>query len=276
MVAFLGSGTVLYLIGFLILRAHYDFLGVWSGALWNPSDAAEEGGRFLFMHLVLGPLGRLASLDPIAISAVCLWAFVPVFARRLLPRRLSGWQRQLSAVRFSRPGQVAAVAVVSLIVTTVLLSTVWQATRPRGLLHCTDAFSERFRDVAYRHQMYRGVVWRVLLAVAIAWGLFRYLWDRREMTVRLLIVIQWLLTVSAVVAWPMAYGKLSLSHSYPTLRQPSTPAMTHLLLLGRSEHGYFVWNSGTHEFEILPFAEKEKAVIGPQEDLDPIIREACK
>src|SRR5215471_9849297 len=57
-VGLIGTTGILYGAGFLVLRSHFAFLGIWSGVPADTNLVAEEGGRFFF-HLVLLPAGLI-------------------------------------------------------------------------------------------------------------------------------------------------------------------------------------------------------------------------
>src|SRR5262245_57429600 len=169
-----GAGTLLYGIGFLALRAHYDLLGLPVFLVGNTGEIAEEGGRFVLIHLA-APLSKLAALDKLLLSALVVFTagagLVPRF-----PGVRGAVSRVTKAVRFGFFRAPNAYLLLLLLLTALLLNTVWQALRPANLLFCTDDFSARFRDSGARESLYTQVVSRTLVAAGLSLFLLWVVW----------------------------------------------------------------------------------------------------
>lgn len=264
-ISLLGLGTILYGIGFLVVRAQHDFTGVWSGVDWRPAEIAEEGGRFLF-HLLYLPASIISPVSwPIVIVAVAFGVW-----RTLRPH--AGASSSGRSGRASLTDRAAALVLRSpslvivgiVLLTALLLETVWVASTPRAMLYGPTPESAKFGEAPYRMAIYHSVVIRILVALAGSWLLLRVFWRDARTPERVLILVQWLLVVAALGLWPVVYGKLVALPSYPVVSHQPPRDGDSRVLLHQGDQGIVAWNSTRRSVELLPKLDKDALVIGPR------------
>jgi hypothetical protein len=264
-VGLFGISGVLYGIGFLILRSHHSFLGIWGGVPWSSTEIAEEGGRF-FYHLLFVPASLLSSLKLRTIGIVVVlavaWDLRHHFGKRFHLPTMTKMRAKGANLRSLFP---TLLLVVALIFTAIMLETVWVVSQLQDVVYSTDLIS-RLNEPS-RRELYNQVLLRAVLGTLIAWYLYRSFWPSAGGIERGLIAAQWLLVLAAVALIPVAYGKLLLPTSYRTINYPNATYGETSVLIGQTSNSWIVWNSTKKQTEILPRSEKDKVVIGPEIDL---------
>jgi hypothetical protein len=254
-----GLGALLYGIGFLALTAHYHALGLWAGEI-SSQDVSEEGGRFLY-HLIFLIPALLGRWRPLLFGMVAVSIGI-VTARRW--RRLNPWLDPIRRLQARAPRQV--LVLITVLVSIVLAQTVWRVLQIETLLHRNDEWLSLFKQSSYRLGFYWQVVVRIVALAALAIVLWRRVWRRTPSRMeRLVVGVQWAVALSAVAIWPMAYGKLVISYTRPTVRLASSPDVS--LLIRSSGSRYFVWNPRERQMEIVEVAPGDRVVLGTRTDL---------
>jgi hypothetical protein len=256
----LGLGTSLYGIGFIAIRAHYASLGIWPGSLDN-QEITEEGGRFLY-HLLFLPSSLLSRVGwkqglfllvaPVALSLV---------ARATDRARGPSWASQWLMMR-------TTVIAVALLISAVLVETVWTALQIHDLLFASGSDLAAYRAETARLDLYQQVLWRLIVVAAISIWLRRFMWARAGAVDRLLIVLQQLLVAAAIAAWPMVYGSLVISDLRPGISgQLLTPATDRRFLVRRDGTSYLIWNKTQQRVEIWTGTAPFLVTVGAKEHL---------
>lgn len=241
-----GLGGIFYGAGFLVMRSHFSFIGIWGGVPLSNSQIAEEGGRFFF-QTIIAPASLLASparTGYMNLLALVIFAVSIDLAKKLSDSPLAGRLRKGVSLLPGIPTTVAAIFVVA---SMILLETNWV------VVH----------DIPpARTGLYAEVVIRAMVAVAIAWLLYRRFWPRLTATGRTLVVGQWILTIAAVSLLPVVFGRLAMPTSFPTFSTSHICENSELLLVGETSTSWIVWNNQLKQTELIPRDDKERVVIG--------------
>jgi len=259
--ALVGFGAFLYGIGFLALSAHYHGLGLWAGDIAT-QDISEEGGRFLYHLLFLIP----GLLSPLGWGQALALFVIPLIAATIVGRTPPAVRRRLEAAsraarRIPRLVVLAAVLVASV----ALAETVWRVLDITELLYVRDGWLVPYRSSCERLLLYWQVIARIAVLTAAALAL-RRVWKRGASAVeRTLVALQWAVALSAIVIWPIAYGKLVISDVRPTIQ--ADPGSTPQLLIRSSGSRYFLWNRPLGRMEILEIGSGQKVDVGPRQHL---------
>ncbi|HKQ73255.1 MAG TPA: hypothetical protein VJ810_05970 [Blastocatellia bacterium] len=272
-VGLFGVSGILYSVGFLILRSHYSFLGIWAGGSQSATEITEEGGRF-FYHLLYLPVAPLARLQWKVVVALLLLGLL-WDARRKLTTWLGAWRRRFAkrstesripeSGRFRRAAPTL-ILVLLLVVSVVLLETVWRVTEFRNVLQAPENLPEALKSAPARAGLYYQILGRVLLCGLIAWLGLRFFWPMAEKAQRGLVIAQCVLTLAACSLVPVAYGRLILPAKFRPIQHSSAPSEK-LFLVGQTNDALVIWNSVLKQTELLPYTDKDRVVIGSAVDL---------
>lgn len=275
-VGLFGITGILYGAGFLALRSHFAFLGIWSGVPANTNVVAEEGGRFFF-HLILLPAGVITQLFtdlhltlryglPALLIGALLWD-----GRRWLYQRL-GKHPEAGHVSLGRRLYAKSPTfclTASLVLTTVLLFPHWQVTSVQDVVRAPNSIPSEMRDALQdRANLYNQLVIRLIVAMVAAWFLYDVAWPAAQRAGRVLIAAQWLLVFAALSTLPVVYGRLILPTTYPVFRSPETSA-DERVLIEQTPETWIIWNCASKETEIIPKAKAPSVAIGARKSLLP-------
>jgi len=269
-VGLFGIGALIYGIGLMVLRAQFDLLGISGHIVWDPTQASEEGGRFL-LHLIFYPFSFLVSFRWPIIAA-----FAVIVVARMIAARTCTDPHRWPRIAASRARDLAhkapgVVAIVGLALVVVLLETVWSSLEPHGLLFNSGQYKD-FSDADYRSTLYAHVVVRLLLAAALMWIVTR-LWEVSTFFERLLIAVQSILVVLGFLLWPMAYGKLGIKPRFPmitytqTERTAAAVTPSKGLLVTRSGTDLLVWRPQLRRLELVDRKSVGSIVVGPRQPI---------
>jgi hypothetical protein len=270
-VGLFGLSGILYGLGFLVVRSHYSFLGIWGGIPLSDTEMiVEEGGRF-FYHLLYALADPLLSpLVFVLLATALAWDLGKRFyhwGQKRLTRQDTDVLRKVALIL---PTVLVAAALAG---TVLLLRTSWEiATWHDVLYSCTlecrrdNDYCLCVRDIDCLNDTYVKVVWGTLAGVVISWILYQQLWPWLGLIQRTLIAMQWLVVIAAVGIVPMAYGKLMLPLSYPSLNLPNA-APGETLLLAHTSSTWVVWNVQEKQTGILPRNDQEQVVIGQKKSI---------
>lgn len=274
-VALFGTTGLLYGAGFLALRSHFAYLGIWSGVPTNSNLVAEEGGRF-FYHLIFLPAGAISNLiGPhsghfygYGLAALLLGSLL--WDRRTLVYRVIGPNPGPRQTRTTRRFYAAAPVfflVICLAFTTALLIPQWQIVSLQDVVRAWDSMDPSTKaELDGAAGFYNRIVIQLLIAIAVAWWLYRAAWPTATRPERVLLAAQWLLVFAAVAALPVVYGRLLLPTTYPVFSfSGASPEMR--LLIEQTPDSWILWNRASKTTEIVP---KDKAVtvsIGERQSL---------
>jgi hypothetical protein len=267
-VGLLGVGGILYAMGYLTLRSHYSFLGIWGGVPLTSSEIADEGGRFLFHFLyapidLLWPFSGPSLLLLTAISLVLVAWDVSPLLRWNVPRLHSGHERRRST------STAVATVLFLFFVTAVLLETVWQVVQLDDVLRTPNTVfrNARLHDAARRSALYDVILGRTLLAAAIAWLLSKRFWAGSGSFLRFMIIVQWAFVIAAIFTLPVAHGRLLMPTTYRLIGHPGAPAGDTLVLIALTDDAWIAWNVRQQRTEVLPRAADRPVWIGQPIDL---------
>jgi hypothetical protein len=275
-VGLIGTTGILYGAGFLALRSHFAFLGIWSGVPADTNLVAEEGGRFFF-HLVLLPAGLITWIFtdlhltlrygvPALLLAALLWD-----GRRWLYQRLGKHSKppQGSLGRKFYGISPALCLTAALVVTTVLLLPQWQIMSLQDVARAADALPTEVRAALQdRETLYNEVVVRLIIAIAAAWSLYQVGWPAAKRTGRVMIAAQWLLVLAALVTLPVVYGRLILPTTYPVFSFSDGPTGERLLIEETSD-AWILWNCASKQTEIVSKDKGRSVAIGARKSVLP-------
>lgn len=272
-VALFGITGILYGAGFLALRSHFAFLGIWNGVPPNSSLLAEEGGRF-FYHLIFLPAGAISKLikpQPsfflglaILLLATLLWD-QRTRLYRLIGRNPNPRQTSL-ARRFYSTTPVLCL-MLCLIFTIVLLIPHWQVMSLQDIVRTWDSIDAVTKAELERPEgLYVRIVIQLIIALAIAWWLYDVVWPATTRLERILVAAQWLLVLAALAALPVIYGRLLLPNTYPVFSF-AAGMPDKRLLIEQTPDSWIVWNSTSKRTEIIPKNKEQSVFIGGRESL---------
>jgi|CXWL01.1.fsa_nt_gi hypothetical protein len=269
-----GISGILYGVGFLVMRSHYSFLGVWSGIpLKDTEMIVEEGGRF-FYHLLYSlvsplidnPINYILSLLAIALA----WKAIDKFyywVKRRYAKHFHEFFRKINLI-------LSTLFFVTILIGSILLlHESWKVAGWQGVLHscnlehqADNSFCSCVNNSDCSNDTYIRIVWSAVIGIAISWVLYQQFWQRQEMIQRILIAMQWLIVIAAVGIIPVAYGKLMMPLSYPSLILPNKTS-SEILLLAHTPSTWFVWNIEEKRTEIIPRNDQERAIIGQKKSI---------
>jgi hypothetical protein len=265
---------ILYGAGFLVLRSHFSFLGIWSGVPSGNASIIEEGGRFFFsllmvpaniiLQLFTSPKAGASLVIGLVVLAV-LWD-----ARRWVSR-FFGKIAGLSS--FGHPGSRLYALFPACFLVLALLLTCWLLFMPtylrllslQDVLRSPDRLREAQAAIRGASMAYNTVAVRLFVAILIGGFLYRVAWPVARGT-RALIVVQWLLVIAALATVPMAYGRAFLPTAYPTISYSGVPSDI-LLLIDQTPDTWIVWNTTRKQTEIIPKAKVALVSIGARKSL---------
>jgi len=277
-VGLIGLTSILYGIGFLVLRSHYAFLGFWGGVPVSSSEVAEEGGRFLF-DLIYLPITLLSSItkfsrDQFLILAVVvlLWDLRNPAQRRLgrvavvfgthLRKFRGGVERLLTLMRTLGLFLLLAGSV-------VLLETLWQVVEIRDVLR-TPTYTYRvlnLQNSQARTAMYTDVVWRVVIVTIVVWLAGVRSWHRLGRVQKFLVMANGLVLLAAIASVPVIYGKLMMPTTYRTFSPSENSSESNFVLITYTPNTWVVWDSKNKVTKLLPRNERDLVSIGSHVDL---------
>jgi hypothetical protein len=274
----LGISGILYGIGFLILRSHNSFLGIWGGVPLSSTDIAEEGGRFLYSHLfipasllvwIISSASRIALFGGLTALALA-WDLWGSYVHKLYSWLTKG----LNPTRVRFLGSLSAryrtlITALALSTSALLLEPVWKIVELNDVIRTSSHYfgSLNLQESSDRSLVYYLLLVCLLLGSFIGWRLYRTHWQKANLVQRVLIVAQWVLVVTAIVSLPVVYGKLMLPSTYRTLSFPDARSNESLLLVGQTSSGWVVWNSTKKQTEVLSYNEKAPVIIGERKDI---------
>lgn len=273
-----GISGILYATGFLILRAHYSFLGIWGTGIPDATILTEEGGRF-FYHLVFIPVKAIASIashDLKILWVLLLLIFLLLLGFELFRRGYKQWGSTIMvrAKKWieSMPGVfITMILLIVLLLMAIILETVWLLTEPTDVLRYPEQLKLFIIDdrelTDPREHAYLQIVWRVAFVLIIGWLSYYILWARSERFNKLLIMAEWVLIVAAIEMVPVAYGKFVLETDYPTVINKKTDIKDTLLLVGQTSDSWVIWNATQKQTEILPRTRDDQIIIGSRQSL---------
>jgi hypothetical protein len=273
-VGLFGMAGIFYGAGFLALRSHFAFLGIWSGVPSNSDVVAEEGGRFFF-HLVLLPAGIItqgfSSLHfalPYTVLVLLLAASFWDGRRWLFGRRAEASGARTSASRALYAKVPALYLTAALVLTTVLLFPEWQVTSVQDAARAPNSIpGEMVAALQDRAGLYNQVVIRLAAAIAIACFLYQSLFVAGH-TGRVFMFAQWLLVLAALVTLPVVYGRLILPTTYPIFSF-SGASPDERLLIEETPGAWIIWNCVLKQTEIVPKDKAPAVAIGARKSLLP-------
>jgi len=263
-VGFFGLSGILYGCGFLALRSQASFLGVWSGATSAPAEVADEGGRFLY-HTVFVLASPFASPNR---RTVVFFSFVVTFwATRAIIRRLIGSDdASRSRIRhLVAPIPPVLLSGAALLLTARLLNEMWQIAGYHDILRSLTALPPELASTKARYETYESLFLHLLISVGIGWLLCRTLWHRVGIPEKALVAAQLLLVSAGLLALPLIYGRLVLTHSFPSFTSVGT--CNDRLLLGQDSNAWIVWDRCRKETEVVPKTKEPLVTIGARESL---------
>jgi hypothetical protein len=129
-------------------------------------------------------------------------------------------------------------------------------------------FCQCIRDSKCRGSTYVKVVWGTLVGLSISWILFQQFSQRLGWIPQILITMQWIVVAAGIGIVPVAYGKLMLPLSYPSLNFANTTSGETLLLASTSSN-WIVWNVSEKRMEILPRNEQERIIFSRKKSILP-------
>jgi hypothetical protein len=275
-VGLFGITGILYGAGFLALRSHFAFLGIWSGVPANTNLVAEEGARF-FYHLILLPAGLITqTFTDLHLTlgygflgllvAALLWD-----RRQWLYRRLAKHSeaRQTSLARRLYTGSPVFCSIAVLVLTTILLFPQWQITSLQDVVRVPNAIpTEMKAELQDRASLYNQVVIRLVFAIVGALFLYHIASPAAGRAARVLIAMQWLLVLAALLTLPVAYGRLILPTTYPVFSL-SDASVGERLLIEETPEAWILWNSALKQTEIVPKDKARSVAIGARKSVLP-------
>lgn len=275
-VALFGTTGILYGAGFLALRSHFAYLGIWNGVPANSGPLAEEGGRF-FYHLIFLPAGTISKLiEPrhtglygfaILLLAALLWD------RRDWLRRWFRWDPILRLTLLTRSfysKTPVLCLVLCLIFTGLLLIRQWQLLNLQDIVRTWDSLDVQIKaELQQPEGFYDSIVIQLILAMVIAWWLYKVVWPANLRLERILVAAQWLLVLGALASLPVVYGRLLLPITYPVVSFGGGQTEKRLLI-EQTPESWIVWNSAWKRTEIIPKNREQSVFIGGRESLFPV------
>jgi hypothetical protein len=263
-VSLFGISGIFYGAGFLALRSHFAFLGIWSGVPSNASLVGEEGGRFFF-HLIFLPAGIITRLfTDLHLGLSYGLAFV-LLAALLWDRRRWVYYRfrknpkpqQVGLGRRLFAKSPAFCLTACLVVTSALLITQWQVMSLQDVVRGSGSISEEVKiGLKNPTSVYNIVVVELFAVIIVAWLLYDVAWSSAPRPGRVMIAAQWLLVLAALATLPAVYGRLILPTTYPVFSF-SGASSDERLLIQQTPDAWILWNTVSKQTEIIP---KDKAV----------------
>jgi hypothetical protein len=274
-VGLFGISGILYAVGFVALRSHFSFLGIWGGVPLTPEQIAEEGGRFFYALLygLISPFTSIFDKENWVISLSLLVAAVVICD---LGPTLHLWFHKIAEskplslmnpLRFRLPTLFVGVIVVG---TAAVLESEWVVADYYDVARFPERLPCIYRDDNARGHLYGQIVWRVLISAIFGWILYRWYWLKAPAVRRGIILAQWLFVLSGIAMLPMTYGRLALPTSYPSISFPSAASAEGLLLVGETAGSWVVWDPIRRQTVIFPRIENERVAIGVRHSLLPL------
>ena len=277
-ISLLGVSSILYGIGFLILRSRFSFLGIWGGAPLSSTEIAEEGGKFLYHHIFIPTSLLIRLLSMVSFKALVGMMIIASLAwyllQKLLPRRLrrlSGYYAPLASDLMSNfiSRHILLLSILSIIVSAAIFEFIWQVVELDNVLRSPTTLFVNLglQDESSRAFYYYNVLARVMLGILISAFLLRHCWSQAHYAQKALIVLQLLLIITALASLPIAYGKLMLSSSFREVSFSDTLPGEALLLVSQSSNTWVVWNSQKKCTEVRTPSDKGSVIIGSRKDI---------
>lgn len=274
-----GISGILYGTGFLVMRSHYSFLGVWGGIpLSDTGMIVEEGGRF-FYHLLYTLVNPLLSPDKYVFP---LFIFLALAIGWRLISKFYHWVEKRYAKPSLEVSKYISLILLSLFLAIVLVGTIlllqksWEVVGWHNVLYsCVPECQQSnyyclcLGDISCPENTYIKVVWGTLVGIVISWVLYQQFWQRQGVIQQFLIAMQWLVMIAAVGIVPVAYGKLMMPLSYPSLTLSNTALGGEILLLAHTPTTWIIWNIQEKQTEIIPRNVQERIIIGQKKSLLP-------
>jgi hypothetical protein len=267
-----GLSGLLYAAGFVVLRSHMSFWGLWPGPADDSATLVSEGGRLLY-HLafvfidLLNPFpgGGSTGFQIFLLAALLLWAVPRAWWQRVTGG--TSWRvRGLRGVMVLLPAGAAAVWGL------LVLHELGAILAPGGLLNAGvtvlpdvarllcrpgDVYFARVTDVVGLGALLATSVWALRLSA--------------NLPLRALVALDAAFLVAAISLLPAAYGRLMLLPDYPQIefsRDEAHPLER--VLVRATDNQWIVWNLAARRTEVVLLRTNETVTLGPRRRLAPV------
>lgn len=259
-VGLIGFSSMLYALGFMVLRSHDAFYGLWGGIEYDAASIVEEGGRFLlYTFIKILELFSWRSLSnnsvfsmfTLIVTAVAMW--LPDVIKKMT------FTNRALAIQIYRTSLIL-LGIVLLILTWVLLETFGVLLAFRGILLNSVCDEDILVKILQQPLEYYGSLLRRFIVIAVLFVLIVRLANiRLFQPANLLNKLLLLMLVAETCLMPAAYGRLVYAPEYPVLKLKDSPEEERLLI--RSSGSYFMlWNMAVNNIELVKI------------DMEPLIR----
>ncbi|BBO93111.1 hypothetical protein [Desulfosarcina ovata] len=270
--AIAGLSSLLYGIGFLVLRSHYTFWGIWNGLPQESGLLVEEGGRFLFHSLfwLFDLVNPLAEGNSAVYSIVLLLCVTLIWA----PDR---WlSRGLSKITFKREngprnaliGVQLVAGLAGILIGTFVLEAMAILLSANDLLHpgaCIPGFLKPILlapNTAYQKIGHRLLLFVALLVVTIRTGRLH-----AAFYLKIGNVIMGILLLLSIGMLPAVYGRLVHPRNYPLVTVSGVDTGNTYLLIQATKSSWIIWNRDKMRTEVISRSGQQQVRIGVKQSL---------
>lgn len=267
-VALIGMSSVLYALGFMVLRSHDAFFGLWGGIKHDSSDIAEEGGRFL-LHSFMSFLDffswkSISNHILFSVFTIIAIAFLGLSTKKIegltLPE--SSFSKSITTILFFIfSGFIILLSWFYLEALAILISY-------RNILSDLNTHEKTILNIISNpHESYMLLFRRLISLIILLCIFYKIMTFNKTTTFKYIGYFLSMLIIAGTCLLPAAYGRLIYTPEYPLIKTDDSEKTERLLIRSSGSH-WMLWNTAIDNVEIvhhslfssIQFAEKKSLI----------------